>query len=66
MKKKFLIALSAVALMGLSACVEEQNVNPTFNPEKRTVNTQFVLNIAAADTPPQTKQSEENVQMTNM
>ena len=65
MKKKFLIALSAVALMGLSACVEEQNVNPTFNPEKRTVNTQFVLNIAAADTPPQTKQSEENVQMTN-
>lgn len=65
MKHKILIALSAVAVLGLSACVEQVPVNPSFDPESNTVNTTFVLNIAAADTDPMTKQTAENVQMLN-
>lgn len=62
--KRLIFALSAVALMGLaSACVDQIETNPNFDPVKNTVNTQFVLNIAPADTDPQTKQSSAAVQM---
>ena len=62
--KRLIFALSAVALMGLaSACVDQIETNPNFDPVKNTVNTQFVLNIAPADTDPQTKQSSSAVQM---
>ncbi len=62
MKHKLYTALVAMAVLGLSACVEQVNVNPSFDPETNTVNTTFVLNIAAADTEPQTKQTGENTQ----
>ena len=59
MKKRILFVLGAFAVLGLSACVEQQDVNPNFDPVTKTVNTQFVLNIAAADgaTSPETKMS---------
>lgn len=62
--KRLIFALSAVALMGLaSACIEQMDPNPDFDPVKNTVTTQFVLNIAPAD--PQTKQSDAAVQQAN-
>jgi hypothetical protein len=58
MKKNFNYAIvGAIALLGsyaFSACTSDDDVltdavNPTYDSEKGTVNTQFVLNIAAAD-----------------
>lgn len=46
--KRFLI-IGAVLLLGLNSCIEPQVVNPNFDPETNSVNTQFVFNIAAAD-----------------
>lgn len=46
--KRFLL-IGAVLLLGLNSCIEPQVVNPNFDPETNTVNTQFVLSIAAAD-----------------
>lgn len=38
-------------------------MNPNFDPNTNTVNTQFVLNIAAVDENPQTKQTPYNAQI---
>ena len=61
MKRFSFIVLAALTLLGLSACVERQEVNPYFDPQTNTVNAQFVLNIASANTP-ETKQKEGDVQ----
>lgn len=60
--KKFFFFLSAIALLGLtSACVEQMEVNPNYNPETREVNANFVFNIATNDSP-MTKMTAANVQ----
>ena len=60
--KKFFFFLSAIALLGLTAaCVEQQEVNPNFNPQTREVNANFVFNVATNDTPV-TKMTADNVQ----
>ena len=60
--KKFFFFLSAIALLGLTAaCVEQQEVNPNYNPETREVNANFVFNIATNNSP-MTKQTAENTQ----
>ncbi len=60
--KKFFFFLSAIALLGLaSACVEQQEVNPNYNPETREVNANFVFNIATNDSPT-TKMTADDVQ----
>ena len=62
--KKFFFFLSAIALLGLaSACVEQQEVNPNYNPETREVNANFVFNIAT-NSSPMTKQTAADVQAT--
>lgn len=63
MKKLLFITLGLAAVFSLTSCVENQQVNPNFDPNTNTVNTNFVLNIAAADTRPQTKQSADNAQI---
>ena len=63
--KKLLFAIGAIALLGLtSGCVDPvENVpNPDYDPINDEVKTQFVLNIAAADTDAKTKQSAGAVQ----
>ena len=64
MKKLLFITLGLAALFGLTACVEQQNVSPTFNPVDNTINTQFVFNISALSesSDPNTKQADTNVQ----
>lgn len=64
MKKLLFITLGLAALFGLTACVEQQNVSPTFNPVDNTINTQFVFNISALSesSDPSTKQADTNVQ----
>ena len=62
MKHNILLALGAMVVLGLSSCVEQANVNPTYNPQTNMVNTQFVLNIAAADKV-ETKQPTEVTQL---
>lgn len=62
MKKSFFISLCFAAVLGLTACVEQQQINPTFNPVSKTVNTNFVLSIAAAGGDPLTKQAGTEVQ----
>lgn len=64
MKKLLFITLGLAALFGLTACVEPQNVSPTFNPVDNTINTQFVFNISALSesSDPNTKQADTNVQ----
>ena len=64
MRKTLFITLGLAALFGLTACVERQNVSPTFNPVDQTINTQFVFNIssAAGESDPNTKQADTNVQ----
>ena len=47
--KKILFVLSAFALLGLTSCVDRLDNNPNFDPETNTVNTKFVVNIAAAN-----------------
>ena len=62
--KKLIYVFSAIALLGLaSACVDQIETNPDFDPVKNTVTTQFVLNIAPAAADAQTKQSDAAVQM---
>lgn len=65
MKKLLFITLGLAALFGLTACVEQQNVSPTFNPVDNTINTQFVFNISAlaGESDPSTKQSDTAVQL---
>ena len=63
MKKTLTLTLGLAALFGLTACVDQQEINPNFDPVSNTVNTQFVLNIAAADGNPQTKQTPYNAQI---
>lgn len=60
-----IILAGAVALAtGFTACQREQAVdNPNYNAEEGTVKTQFVLNVATANTPT-TKQSAANTQAT--
>lgn len=60
-----IILAGAIALATLfTACQREQAVdNPNYNAEEGTVKTQFVLNVATANTPT-TKQSAENTQAT--
>ena len=60
-----IILAGAVALATVfTACQREQAVdNPNYNAEEGTVKTQFVLNVATANTPT-TKQSAENTQAT--
>lgn len=66
MKRFSFIVLGALTLLGLSACVERQEVNPYFDPETKSVNTQFVLNIASANgVDPDTKQSAVATQRAN-
>ncbi len=64
MKKTLIITLGLAALFGLPACVEKQEINPTFDPVKNEVNTQFYFNISASagDSDPATKQADTNVQ----
>ena len=64
MKKLLFITLGLAALFGLTACVEQQNVSPTFNPVDNTINTEFVFNISSivGDGTPGTKQLDSNVQ----
>ena len=67
MKKNFKYALmSAIAVVGavsFSACSSSDEIvdNPDYNPEKNTVTTNFVLNVAYAD-PASTRQSTTTVQ----
>lgn len=60
-----IILAGAVALATVfTACQREQAVdNPNYNEEEGTVKTQFVLNVATANTPT-TKQSAANTQAT--
>lgn len=61
--KKLFFALGAVALMGLStACIDQIDKNPNYDPAKDVVNTQFVLNIATDASNVQTKQTASAVQ----
>ena len=67
MKKNFKYAfMSAIAFAGavsFSACQSSDEIvdNPDYNPEKNTVTTNFVLNVAYAD-PTSTRQSATTVQ----
>ena len=63
MKNSVFISICLVAVLGITACVEQQQDNPNFDPITNTVNTNFVLNIAAADNNPETKQSGANAQI---
>ena len=67
--KKLLIAIGAIALLGLAnACVDPMEVDwnsPEFDPVKDAVTTQFVINIAPAEEPTQTKQTTSAVQKDN-
>ena len=64
MKKLLFITLGLAALFGVTACVEQQNVSPNFNPVDQTINTEFVFNISsiAGDANPGTKQLDSSVQ----
>ena len=72
MKKKyfFYAMMSAIALagtLGLTACSSDDEVaavenNPTYDPVAKTVNTQFVLNVAGGEMNT-TRQSSDIVQM---
>ena len=57
--KKIFFFLSAFALLGLTACVEQMPVNPNYNAERGEVKTDFMINIA---TPVTTKATVANVQ----
>ncbi len=59
--KKIFFFLSAIALLGLTACVEQQPVNPNYNAERGEVKTDFMINIA---TPVMTKATAEIAQAT--
>ena len=65
MKKVLQIALvGAVALAGLTACHREQvPVNPTYDPLKGTLTTEFVFNVSTGNTPA-TRMTAANTQAT--
>ena len=68
MTKILKIALAgAVALLALASCAKKEApsaaVNPNFDEQSNTVKTQFVLNIATANSPT-TKQTAANTQAT--
>lgn len=58
------VLLGAAALVALSTgCQREKaDVNPTYDPEAQTVNTQFVLSISTGTGNPETKQTSVDVQ----
>ena len=64
MKTKFYILMGVTALVCLTGCKREPNasVNPTYDPDANTVNTQFVLNISTGTGDPATKQTAADVQ----
>lgn len=59
--KRLFPLLGFIALLGLSSCVERQEISPNFNPETKQVNTQFYLNIEAENSA-KTKQLYHDVQ----
>lgn len=59
--KRFFPLLGFIALLGLTSCVERQEISPYFNPETKQVNTQFYLNIEAENSA-KTKQLYHDVQ----
>ena len=59
--KRLVPILGFIALLGLSSCVERQEISPNFNPETKQVNTQFFLNIEAEKSV-KTKQLYHDVQ----
>lgn len=61
--KKFLFVLSAIALLGLTSCVEQIEHNPNYDPETNAVNTNFVFNVSTGNTPT-TKMTAANTQAT--
>lgn len=63
MKTK-LTVLSALALVALAACQREAKVadNPTYDPENKTVNTQFIVNVSTGTGSPDTKQTASDTQ----
>ena len=64
MKTKFYLLMGVTALVCLTGCKREPkaSVNPTYDPDANTVNTQFVLNISTANGNPDTKQTAVDVQ----
>ena len=58
--KRLFLSLGILALLGLTSCVERQEVSPYYNHETNQVNTQFYLNIEAEN--PATKQLYHDVQ----
>ncbi|MBQ4389424.1 MAG: hypothetical protein II824_05580 [Bacteroidales bacterium] len=62
--KTRLTVLSALALVALAACQREATVadNPTYDPEKKTVNTQFIVNVSTGTGSPDTKQTASDTQ----
>jgi len=65
MKAKFIMALGLASVFSLTACVDQMDVNPNFDPVTKTVKTNFVFTIAsAAGSTPETKQSSAIVQKT--
>ena len=65
MKTKFFLLMGVTALVCLTGCKREPkaSVNPTYDPDANTVNTQFVLNISTASGNPDTKQTATDVQV---
>ena len=65
MKTKLFVS-SAAALAMLLSCqrevAQQAEVNPTYDPEANTVNTQFVLNISTSSGAPATKMTATDVQ----
>lgn len=60
--KSFIPLLGFILLMAAVSCTDPLNMNPNFDSETNKVNTQFVINIAAADEI-NTKQLASTVQM---
>lgn len=62
--KTRLTVLSALALVALAACQREATVadNPTYDPENKTVNTQFIVNVSTGTGSPDTKQTAADTQ----
>ncbi len=64
MKTKFYFLSAFATMLALVACNKEPKVedNPTFDPEKNTVNTQFIVNVSTGVGEPATKQTPKDVQ----
>ena len=65
MRNLFKLSLAGAIALAAVACNKKDVVqdNPTFNPETKEVSTQFVLSVNTGG--PQTKMTDENVQMAN-